>query len=220
MSDKELSGRVAVITGAGRSIGRAMAIELASAGCAVVVNVRSNKAEADEVVKEIEKAGGKAIAAIADVTDAPAVQKMAAAALKQFGRIDYLINNAALRQEKHIEQMTFEDWRRIIARVQTAPRPLYAFCADGQASLLLALCASGKFGSAGEVFARMAAWGAPLFEPRLRDLAQNWFAAQGLVLGEVVNQIKDRTVQNVMTGPDRLVAERLDQVRLAHAGRS
>ena len=113
MPEQELKGRVAVITGAGRSIGRAMALELASAGCAVVVNVRSNKAEADAVVKEIESAGGKAMAAIADVTDAPAVGRMAAAAMKQFGRIDYLVNNAALRQEKHIENMTFEDWRTI-----------------------------------------------------------------------------------------------------------
>jgi 3-oxoacyl-[acyl-carrier protein] reductase len=113
MSEQELKGRVAVITGAGRSIGRAMAIELASAGCAVVVNVRSNKSEADAVVKDIKSAGGKAMAVIADVTDAPAVGRMAAAAMKQFGRIDYLVNNAALRQEKHIEHMTFEDWRYI-----------------------------------------------------------------------------------------------------------
>ena len=113
MPDQELSGRVAVITGAGRSIGRAMALELARGGCAVVVNVRQNKAEADAVVKEIEAAGGQALAAIADVTDAPAVQAMAQAALQKFGRIDYLINNAAVRQEKSIEQMTFEDWHRI-----------------------------------------------------------------------------------------------------------
>jgi len=113
MSDQELSGRVAVVTGAGRSIGRAMALELAAGGCAVVVNVRSNKAEADAVVNEIEAAGGRAMAAIADVADAPAVDAMAKAALQRFGRIDYLVNNAALRQEKSIEQMTFEDWRRI-----------------------------------------------------------------------------------------------------------
>jgi 3-oxoacyl-[acyl-carrier protein] reductase len=113
MAEQELKGRVAIITGAGRSIGRAMALELASAGCAVVINVRSNKADADALVKEIETAGGKAMAAIADVADAPAVQRMSAAAMKQFGRIDYLINNAALRQEKHIEHMTFEDWRFI-----------------------------------------------------------------------------------------------------------
>ena len=111
--DKELSGRVAIITGAGRSIGRAMAIELADAGCAVVVNVRSNRAEADEVVKTIEAKGGTAMAALADVVDAAAVNAMAEAALKKFGRIDYLVNNAALRQEKSIEHMTFEDWRTI-----------------------------------------------------------------------------------------------------------
>jgi NAD(P)-dependent dehydrogenase (short-subunit alcohol dehydrogenase family) len=113
MADKELQGRVAVITGAGRSIGRAMALELAAGGCAVVVNVRSNKAEADAVVKEIEAGGGQALAAIADVTDAPAVERMTKAALARFGRIDYLVNNAALRQEKTIEHMTFEDWRYI-----------------------------------------------------------------------------------------------------------
>ena len=115
MPDKELAGRVAVITGAGRSIGRAMALELASAGAAVVVNVRSNRAEAEAVVKEIESKGGQAMVAIADVVDAPAVNAMAEAALKKFGRIDYLINNAALRGEKAIEHMTFEEWRHIIA---------------------------------------------------------------------------------------------------------
>jgi 3-oxoacyl-[acyl-carrier protein] reductase len=113
MAEQELKNRVAVITGAGRSIGRAIALELASAGCAVVVNVRQNRAEADEVVKAIEGKGGRALVAIADVTDAPAVNAMAQSALKQFGRIDYLVNNAALRQEKHIEDMTFEDWRYI-----------------------------------------------------------------------------------------------------------
>ena len=113
MAEQELNNRVAVITGAGRSIGRAIALELASAGCAVVVNVRKNRAEAEEVVKAIEANGGRALVAIADVTDAPAVNAMAQAALKEFGRIDYLINNAALRQEKHIEDMTFDDWRSI-----------------------------------------------------------------------------------------------------------
>ncbi len=110
---KELEGRVAIITGAGRSIGRAMALELAAGGAAVVVNVRSNRAEAEAVVKEIEAAGGRGLAAVADVTDASAVQAMAKAALARFGRIDYLVNNAALRQEKTIEHMTFEDWRYI-----------------------------------------------------------------------------------------------------------
>src|SRR5260221_11198540 len=113
MADQELAGRVAIITGSGRSIGRAMALELAAGGAAVVVNVRSNRAEGEAVVKEIEGKGGRAMVAVANVTDAPAVQAMAKAALERFGRIDYLINNAALRQEKAIEHMTFEDWRFI-----------------------------------------------------------------------------------------------------------
>ena len=111
--NKEMDGRVAIITGAGRSIGRSMALELADAGCAVVINVRSNRAEGEGVVKEIEKMGGRAMVAVADVVDPKAVNAMAEAALKKFGRIDYLVNNAALRQEKSIEEMTFEDWRFI-----------------------------------------------------------------------------------------------------------
>src|SRR5581483_2787557 len=90
-----------------------MAIELASAGCAVVVNVRGNRAGGEAVVNEIESRGGKAMLAVADVIDAAAVNAMAQAVLQKFGRIDYLINNAALRQEKHIEEMSFEDWRLI-----------------------------------------------------------------------------------------------------------
>ena len=117
MSNQELAGRVAVITGAGRSSGRAMALELAAGGAAVVVNVRQNRAEAESVVKEIEGKGGKAMVAIADVVDAAAVNAMAKATLDRFGRIDYLINNVALRQEKGIEHMTFEDWRRITGAV-------------------------------------------------------------------------------------------------------
>jgi 3-oxoacyl-[acyl-carrier protein] reductase len=114
MPENELAGRVAVITGAGRSIGRAMALELAAGGAAIVVNVRSNRAEGESVVKEIESKGGKAMVAVADVVDAAAVNEMAKAALQKFGRIDYLINNAALRGERAIEDMTFEEWRQII----------------------------------------------------------------------------------------------------------
>ena len=114
MSEKELAGRVAVVTGAGRNIGRAIALQLAAGGAAVVVNVRSNRAEADAVVAEIEKAGGQAITALADVADAQAVNAMAQAAVTRFGRIDYLINNASLRTERSLEQMSFEDWRAVL----------------------------------------------------------------------------------------------------------
>jgi len=114
-NDKELSGRVAVVTGAGRNIGRAIALALADGGAAVVVNVRSNQKEADAVVSEIVKAGGRALAVAADVTDPAAVQKMAAAAAGQFGRIDILVNNAAVRAEQPFESMSLADWRAVTA---------------------------------------------------------------------------------------------------------
>lgn len=111
---KELAGQVAVVTGAGRNIGRAIALALAEAGAAVVVNVRSNKAEADGVVGEIERTGGKAIAVLGDVGDDKTAVALADAALKKFGRIDILVNNAALRREKHFSDMSFADWREVM----------------------------------------------------------------------------------------------------------
>ncbi len=114
MSDKELSGRVALVTGAGRNIGRAMAKALAAGGATIIVNVRSNKAEADQVVAEIARDGGTAIAAVADVGDEKTITAMVADAAKQLGRIDYLINNAALRQERAFEEMSFKEWRDVL----------------------------------------------------------------------------------------------------------
>lgn len=114
MSDKELSGRVALVTGAGRNIGRAMARALAAGGAAVIVNVRSNNAEAEQVVAEISRDGGKAIAAVFDVADEKAVVAGVADAAKHLGRVDYLINNAALRQEKTFEEMSFKEWRDVL----------------------------------------------------------------------------------------------------------
>jgi len=110
----ELAGKAAVVTGAGRNIGRATALALAQAGAAVVVNVRSNKAEADAVVHEIEAGGGKAIAVVGDVADPNTADALAAAALKAFGRIDCLINNAALRRERAIDEMNYAEWREVM----------------------------------------------------------------------------------------------------------
>ncbi len=114
MSEKELSGKAAIVTGAGRNIGRAIAHQLAAAGAAVVVNVRSNKAEADAVVREIESAGGKAIGVLGDAADPKTAAALADAAIKTFGRIDILVNNAALRREQPIGEMSHAEWREVL----------------------------------------------------------------------------------------------------------
>jgi 3-oxoacyl-[acyl-carrier protein] reductase len=114
MASAELTGKVAIVTGAGRNIGRAIALALAEAGAAVLVNARSNRAEADGVANEIIAAGGQALVHIGNVADAKAVQVMADAALAQCGRIDILVNNAALRREKPFAEMDYAEWREII----------------------------------------------------------------------------------------------------------
>ena len=111
---QELAGKVAIVTGAGRNIGRAIALYLAAAGASVVVNARSNQAEADAVVAEIKAAGGKAVAFLANVADPAAVEAMAQATLTAFGRIDILVNNASLRREKPIVEMSYAEWREIM----------------------------------------------------------------------------------------------------------
>lgn len=111
---KELTGKVAIVTGAGRNIGRAIALALADAGASVVVNARNNRTEAEAVAREIEALGGKALVQTGDVADAAAVQAMADTALNHFGRIDILVNNAALRREKPFAEMSYADWREIM----------------------------------------------------------------------------------------------------------
>jgi 3-oxoacyl-[acyl-carrier protein] reductase len=115
--NQELAGKVAIVTGAGRNIGRAIALDLAAGGAAVVVNARRNKQEAEAVVRDIEAGGGRAMQFLADVTDASAVERMAKAATERFGRIDLVINNAAVRREQSFEEMTLAEWREILSIV-------------------------------------------------------------------------------------------------------
>ena len=113
-ANNELNGKVAIVTGAGRNIGRAIALALADGGASIVVNARSNRAEADAVARGIEALGRKALVHIGDVADATDVQAMADAAVNYFGRIDILVNNAALRREKPFADMDYAEWREIM----------------------------------------------------------------------------------------------------------
>jgi 3-oxoacyl-[acyl-carrier protein] reductase len=109
---KELQGRVAVVTGAARNIGRAIALDLAAAGAAVVLNARTSRTEIEALAREI---GGLAV--LADVTDEAAVARMMDAALERFGRLDILVNNAALRAVEPLERITLERWREVTGTI-------------------------------------------------------------------------------------------------------
>ena len=109
----KLDGKVALVTGSGRNIGRATVLKLAAEGAHVVVNARSNQAEADAVANEARARGVKALSVIADVAKRDQVERMVARALSEFGRIDILISNAAIRPHKPFTELTVEDWEGV-----------------------------------------------------------------------------------------------------------
>src|SRR6185312_7725069 len=109
-----LQGKVALVTGAGKNIGRAIALTLARDGATVLVNGRNDKTAVDSVVAEIESAGGSARAAMGDVSD-PAVTPRLAAEAQKLGGVDILISNAGLRRQTSFLDMSFDEWRDILS---------------------------------------------------------------------------------------------------------
>ncbi|EDP63179.1 Putative short-chain dehydrogenase/reductase SDR [alpha proteobacterium BAL199] len=110
-----LSGKVALVTGAGKNIGRAIALRLAGDGATVVVNGRSDRAAVEAVVAEIVANDGRAIGQIADVSDPAAVARMMAAVTSELGGVDILVSNAGLRRQTSFLEMEFAEWREILS---------------------------------------------------------------------------------------------------------
>jgi 3-oxoacyl-[acyl-carrier protein] reductase len=116
----ELTGKVALVTGGARNIGRAIARSLAAGGAAVMVNARTSRAQGEETVAMIAEAGGKAALHLSDVTDPRAVADLVEATVKRFGRLDALVNNAAVRMETPFERITLDEWRSVVASILDA----------------------------------------------------------------------------------------------------
>lgn len=112
---KRLDGKVALLTGAVRRNGRAMALELAKEGANIVINTRSSKREAEAVAAEVEALGVDTMVCLADVTDEKAVDNMIEAVVARFGRLDILVNNAANRSQSPFLEITFAQWHSIIS---------------------------------------------------------------------------------------------------------
>jgi 3-oxoacyl-[acyl-carrier protein] reductase len=111
---QNLQGKVAIVTGASRGIGRATAVALATEGASVVVNYASSSGAADEVVAQIEAMGGSAIAFKANVANSDEVDALVAAAMEKYGRIDVLVNNAGITRDTLLLRMKLEDWQAVI----------------------------------------------------------------------------------------------------------
>ena len=114
MAGKALEGQVALVTGAAKRVGRSIALRLAAEGADVVVNYATSKTEAEGVVREIQGSGRRAIAVEANVSRRADVQKLFAAADKEFGRLDILVNNAGMFFAAKFEELTDEQWDGIM----------------------------------------------------------------------------------------------------------
>lgn len=117
----ELAGKAALVTGAARNIGRAIALDLARAGARVGVHANTSEEAGRETVRLIEAEGGAAVLLGGDVTDPEAVARMVEGVVSAFGRLDVLVNNAALRRETPFERLSYAEWREVLAVILDGP---------------------------------------------------------------------------------------------------
>src|ERR1017187_1551106 len=132
MAEQKLAGRVALVTGAAKRIGRSIALELAQRGAHVVVNYRSSRGDAEQVVAEIVKMGRRSIAVQANVSVRAEVQHMISRVEAEFGGLDILVNNAVMFQHVAFNEITDEQWAGILATNLTSQ----FLCAQTAAPLL------------------------------------------------------------------------------------
>src|SRR6266850_2881097 len=136
MNNEKLNGKVAVVTGASKGIGAGIAKEFGDAGAAVIVNYASSKTDADKVVNEITKRGGKAVAVQGSVTKKDDVEKLFSAAEKAFGKLDILVNNAGVYEFVPLEEVTEPQFHRmfdtnVLGMILATQEALKHFNADG-----------------------------------------------------------------------------------------
>jgi NAD(P)-dependent dehydrogenase (short-subunit alcohol dehydrogenase family) len=204
----DLSGRVALVTGGGRDVGAAISAGLAAAGAAVAVNYRSSKDEAEAVVAEINKAGGKARAYCADIADLEAVRSMVATVRSDFGGLDILVNNAGLVLRKRFNETTPDDWRRQIdtclyGAIHCCHASAALLEASGRGRIISIMGDSSRVGESGLAIGAAARAGTiALMKSLAREMGRSGVTANSIALG-LIESAHDRSW--VETNRDKLV---------------
>jgi len=186
-----LNGRVALVTGAARDVGREIALTLAAEGAAVAVNYRSSGPAAEALVCEIAAKGGKAKAYQADVADFAAVQAMVAAIVNDFGGLNILINNAGLALRRRFVETTPEDWRRQIdtclyGAIHCCHAAAPHLAAGGDGRIISVIGDSSRVGESGLAIVAAARAGVvALMKSLARELGRSGTTANTVSLGLV-----------------------------------
>ncbi|MEX0604467.1 MAG: 3-oxoacyl-[acyl-carrier-protein] reductase [Marinobacter sp.] len=135
---QDLKGKVAIVTGGSRGIGRHISLLLAKRGADVAINYRSRQEEADATIKELEELGGRAMAVQADLSDMTAARNLIRKVNQEWGRIDILVNNAGITRDKTMKKLTDDDWNDVL---NTNLGSVYATCSE-----VLEIMMQQKFG--------------------------------------------------------------------------
>ena len=215
----DLRGKVAIVTGGSRGIGRATVLALASAGAAVVINYARNKAAAEELLAQVEQMGGRAIAHQADVTDFAASEKLIEGALDHFKRIDILINNAGITRDNLLVRMKQDEWEEVISTNLTGVynctraviRPLLKQKSGG--SIINLASVAGLYGNSGQANYAAAKGGIIAFT---RTLAKE-LGSRGIT----VNAVAPGLIETEMTAtlPEHVKKEIMARVALGRFGK-
>ncbi|MED4989055.1 3-oxoacyl-[acyl-carrier-protein] reductase [Parageobacillus toebii] len=212
-----LQGKVALVTGASRGIGRAIALELARQGAKVAVNYAGNEAKANEVVEEIKNMGGEAFAIQADVSNAEAVDQMVKSVLERFERIDILVNNAGITRDNLLMRMKEEEWddvmninlKGVFNCTKAVTRPMMKQRYGRIVNIASIVGVSGNPGQANYVAAKAGVIG--LTKTAARELASRNITVNAVAPGFITTDMTDRL-------SEELKAEMLKQIPLARFG--
>lgn len=213
-----LDGKVALVTGASRGIGRAIALRLASEGAKVAINYAGNQQAAEEVKHEIENAGGEALLVKANVADAQAVEAMVASVVEAFGTIDILVNNAGITRDGLLMRMKEEDFDAVI---DTNLKGVF-YCTKAVAKLMMKKRTGrivnmssvvGLIGNAGQTNYAAAKAGVLGFSKS----AAKELAARGITVNMVAPGFIDTDMTAVL--PDKVKEAMVQEIPLRHMGR-
>jgi NAD(P)-dependent dehydrogenase (short-subunit alcohol dehydrogenase family) len=215
----QIEGKAAVVTGGGTGVGRATALELARRGCSVLINYSKSKNEAEKTAAEVAALGVKGIAVEADVANDAACRKMIDAAVREFGRLDVLVNNAAITafiRHSDLEGVKTEDWMRIfsvnvIGAFQCARAAKDALLASGDGEIvnvssiagLAAIGSSIPYAASKAALNNMTVSLARVFAPKVRvnAVAPGFITTRWLKDGlgeEIYDTAKKRTEESVI----------------------